>query len=136
MVEALPFVFLRKGLPPEPGGLEERKGPEHVRLRERERVLDAPVHMAFRRKVDNAVDTLFLHQPEHRVKITDVRLDEGVIGLVLDVLEVRQVAGVGQLVDIDDMIVRILRDEKPHDVRADEPGAAGDHYRSLIHSRK
>ena len=92
--------------------------------------------MAFRRQVDDAVDILLLHQPEHRVKITDVRLDKGVIGLVLDVLEVRQVAGVGQFVDIDDMIVRIFRDEKPHDVRADEPGTAGDHYRSLIHSRK
>ena len=92
--------------------------------------------MAFRRQVDDAVDILFLHQLEHLVEITDVRLDKGIIGLVLDVLEVREVAGVGQLIDIDDMIVRILRDEKPHDVRSDEPGTAGNHYRSLIHSRK
>ena len=51
----------------------------------------------------------------------------------LYVTEVREVAGIGQLVDVYDMIVRIFRDEKTHDMRADESGSSGNDDRSLVH---
>ena len=50
--------------------------------------------------------------------------DVALVELVLDALEVRAVAGVGQLVEHDDLVAG--RREPPHEVRADEAGAAGD----------
>ena len=55
-----------------------------------------------------------------RVGVGDVALVE----LVLDALEVGAVAGVGQLVEDDDLVAG--GGEPPDEVRADEPGAAGD----------
>ena len=49
------------------------------------------------------------------------------VELVLDAVEVRAVAGVGQLVEDDDLVAR--RREPAHEVRADEAGAAGDETR-------
>ena len=72
------------------------------------------------------VDGVFLHEGEHAVEIDDVGLDEEVVGARLDVGQVGQVAGVGEFVDVDDAVVGIFPDEKPDDVRADEPGAPGD----------
>ena len=108
------------------GGLEQRKGPHDVGTGERERVLDGTVHVALGGEVDDPVDGVFLHEGEHAVEIDDVGLDEEVVGARLDVGQVGQVAGVGEFVDVDDAIVGIFPDEKPDDVRADEPGAPGD----------
>ena len=55
-----------------------------------------------------------------RFRVGDVALVE----LVLDALEVRAVARVRELVEDDDLVA--VRGEPPREVRADEPGAAGD----------
>jgi predicted ATPase/class 3 adenylate cyclase len=57
-----------------------------------------------------------------RIRVGDVALAE----LVLDAVEVRAVAGVRQLVEHDDVVV--AGREPPHEVRADEPGPAGDEH--------
>ena len=72
--------------------------------------------MAFGGKVDDAVDIVLLHQRQDGVEIADVGLDERIVGFVLDVLQVGKVAGVGQLVEVDDMIIGILVDEKTYNV--------------------
>ena len=61
-------------------------------------------------------------RPRDRVGVGDVALME----LVLDALEVRAVAGVGQLVEHDDLVAG--RRETANELRADEPGAAGDEH--------
>ena len=52
---------------------------------------------------------------------------EGVAGVVLDVAQVLEVAGVGELVEVDDLDVVVLGEHVAHEVGADEAGAAGDH---------
>ena len=76
--------------------------------------------------MDNAVHVLLLHEFEHALKVADVHLHETVVGLVLDVLEVLQVARIGELVQVDDPVLGVLVHEQAHDVTADEAGAAGD----------
>ena len=44
----------------------------------------------------------------------------------LDVVEVGAVAGVGEQVERDDVVVRMALEPVADEVRADEPGAAGD----------
>lgn len=131
VVETLALIFLRQRLPIELCGLKQRQSAHHVGAGECERVLDGTVYMAFGSQVDNAVDPLFLHQTVEGVEITDVHLHEPVVGAVLYVLQVGQIAGVGQLVKVDDAIIRILVYEQAHDVAAYESGTAGDHYGSL-----
>ena len=71
---------------------------------------------------------LFLHQFQHPLEITDIHPDELVIRLVLDVLEVRKVAGIGELVKIDDLVLGVFVDEESYDMRSDETGSSGDYY--------
>ncbi len=126
VVETLALELLRQALPVEFGGLEEAEGAHHVGLREGEGVLDGAVHMALGGKVDDAVDVLVLHQLVDTVEVADVHTDELIVGLVLDVLEIGQVAGVGQLVEVDDAVLRILVDKQAYHMASDKSGSAGD----------
>ena len=82
--------------------------------------------MALGGEVYDAVDVFFLHQLVNTIEVTDVHLDELIVRLVLDVLEVGEVAGIGQLVEVDDLVFGIFVDEEADDVAADEAGAASD----------
>ena len=77
-------------------------------------------------QVDDAVHVLLLHQFENAVKVADIHLNKAVVGLVLDVLEVGQVAGIRELVQVNDLVFRVLVHEQPHYVTANKTGAAGD----------
>ena len=82
--------------------------------------------MAFCRQVDDAVDLLVLHELVERVEVADVHLHELVVRLALDVLEVREVARVGQLVEIDNVVLGVLVHEQANDMASDKARAAGD----------
>ena len=82
--------------------------------------------MAFGGQVDDSVHMVLPHQFLHFVEVADVGLYERVVGLVLNVFQIRQVAGVCQLVEIDDTVVRILVDEQADYMATDESGTAGD----------
>ena len=69
-----------------------------------------------------------LHQLVERFEITDVHLHKLVVRLVLDILQVRQVSSVCQLVQTDDIIFRVLVHEQSYHVAADESGTAGNYY--------
>ena len=82
-------------------------------------------------KVDDAVDFVVDHEFVHRVKVADVGLDEGVVLLVFNVLEVGKVAGVCELVDVDDVVVGVFVHEEAYYVAADESGSACYYYAAL-----
>ena len=134
VVETLTLVFLRETLPVRLGRLEHGQGADDIGAGEGERILDGAVHMGFRREVDDAVHVVFGDDLQHRVEVADVGLDKGVVGLFLDILEVRKVAGIGQLVQVDDPVIRIIVHEQPHDMAADETGSAGDQDGSIAHT--
>ena len=114
----------REGLPVGFGGLEEGKSAHHIGLGEGEGILDGAVHVAFCRKMDDAVHVLLLHETEDTLEVADVHLDKAVVGAVLNVLEVGQVAGVGEFIQIDNLVIRVLVDEQAYYVASDETGAA------------
>lgn len=84
--------------------------------------------MAFCREVDDSVDLILAHDGADRVNVTDVCLDESIIRTILYVMEIGEVSGVGELVQIDDMVVRIFVDEKTDHMTAYEAGTAGNDY--------
>ena len=126
VVEALAFVLLGEAFPIELRGLQQAQSSHHVRLRESERVLDGAIDMAFGSEVDDAIDLFVLHELVERVKVADVHFHELIVRLALDVLEVREVARIGQLVKIDNLVFRILVHEKANYVATNEACAAGD----------
>ena len=126
VVEPFPLVFLGQGLPIEFRGLQQAERAHDVGLGEGERVLDAAIDMGFRREVDDAIDLLVLHQLVDAVEVADVHPDELVVGFVLDILQIGQVAGVGQLVQVDDSVIGVFVHEEANNMAADEAGAAGD----------
>ena len=125
MVEALAFVLLGEAFPTELSSLEQAKRTHHVRLCEGERVLDGAVHVAFGCEVDNAVDLFVLHELVERVEVAYVHLHELVVRLPFDVLEVRKVACIGQLIEVDNLVFRILVHEKANNMAPDKACTAG-----------
>ena len=113
VVEALIFILLRQALPVKLCGLEEGEGAHHVRLGEGEGILDATIDMALGCEVDDTIDLLVLHKLVERVEVADVHLHKLVIGFVLDVLEVGQVAGVH-------VILGVLVHEQAHHVASNK----------------
>ena len=82
--------------------------------------------MALGGEVDDAIDMFILHQFIDPFKVADVHLDKAVVRLVLYVLQVGEVAGIGQLVEVDDLIFGIFVHKKTNNVTADETSATGD----------
>ena len=71
-------------------------------------------YVALGSEMDDAIHLVVLHQLQHQVEIADITLNESIVWLVLDVLEVSQVACVCQLVEVDDVILRIFVHEKSY----------------------
>ena len=88
--------------------LQEAQRAHHIGLRERKRILDGTVHVTLCGQVNDAVHLLFLHETEHPLKVTDVHLHKLIIGLVLNVLEVGKIPGVGEFVQVNNMILRVF----------------------------
>lgn len=134
VVEALAFPV---AVPVLAGGLQQAEGTHHIGAGEGKRVFDGAIHVALCGQVDDAIDIVLLHDGAHAVEVADIGLHEGVVRLVLDILQVGEVAGVGERIEIDDAILGVLVDEEADDVGADEAGTTCNqdvfHLRFLIY---
>ena len=89
--------------------------------------------MALGSEMDDTVDLLVLHQLVESVEVAYVHLDKLIVWFVLDVLEISKIAGIRQLVEVDDFILWIFVHEETNDMRADKACAASNNYISFIH---
>ena len=89
--------------------------------------------MGFGCEVDDAIDATLLHERMDGLEVADIRLHEAVVRLVLYVPEVFQASGVGQLIDVNYLVIRIVIDKASDYVTADEAGASG-YYDGAFHS--
>ena len=126
VIESFSFVSFGQGIPIYLGCLEERKGAHHVDTRKGEGVLDAAVHMAFGCQVDDAFDVVGFHYLNHFLIVADIGLYKGVVRGFLHVLEVGKVAGIGELVEVYDVIFGIFVYEEPYHVASYEAGSSCD----------
>jgi len=106
------------------GGVEQHLRAQHVGPHERPRVLDAPVHVAFGREVDEALHAA--RGGADGVPVGDVPAHEAVARVRGQVREVRQVPGVRQRVEVDDGEPGVGAQGVPDEVAPDETAAAGD----------
>ena len=82
--------------------------------------------MAFRGKVHHVINVVLVKQALDRLFVTDIRLNKDIIRVAFHTLQVFQIAGIGQLVHVDDLNVAVFVQHIDHEVRADKAGAAGD----------
>ena len=132
MVEAAVFIagleLARAVHPVAARRFDKRERTHVVGLHEGAGALDGVVHMALGREVDDAADVVLGEQALDELLVADIALHEGVVGHTFTLGYVGKVAGVGELIEVDDMIFRILFAEVRNKVRAYESGTAGNEY--------
>ena len=108
------------------GALQQVDGAHHVALHKDLGVLDGAVHMALGGKVDDVVKIVLCKQALHQLLVADIALHEHMAGVALHVLQVFQIARVGQLIQIDQQDLRVFFEHIVHKVGTDKTGTAGD----------
>ena len=81
--------------------------------------------MTLRGEVHHDVGLVLFERRLDRVTLADVRAHEAVSRIISNVRQALQVARVGQRIEIDDVMVRVLYQETA-EVGTDEAGSAGD----------
>src|SRR6266516_2609832 len=103
--------------------LEQIERAHDIGLDEIAGTMNRPIHVRFRGEVDDRARVVLREHPAYQLAIADVALYEHMAGIVLQRSQVRQVTGVGELVEIDDMLVR-LSEPGMDKIAADKTGAA------------
>ncbi len=119
-VQEAAVLLARPGLA---GGFQHGEGAAQVGLDELGRARDAAVDMAFRRQVEDLRDAVLLEEIPGQLQILDVAHDQFHALQAFDLLRVRRI---GELVQHQDAILRVVPVPAMHQVAADEAGAAGD----------
>ena len=76
--------------------------------------------------MNDAVNLFILHKLVERVKIANIHLHELVVRLVLDVLEVCEVARIGKLIEVDNLVFWVFVHEQANYMAPDKTCTAGD----------
>ena len=105
--------------------IEKHARAHDVRLEEDARIGDGAVHMALRGEIHHHVGLFFLKQPIDEVPIRDVSPHEGEARLLPDGSERLQIPRIGELVQTEELVVRmgqLVIDE----IASNKSGSAGD----------
>ena len=105
--------------------IHQNTGADDIGLEEDTRIFDGAVNMRFCRKVDHNVRMFFFKQLIHRFAVTDICFHETEIRVVHNRCQCGQIACVGQLVQADDPVIRILLQHVEHKVTPNKTSAAG-----------
>ena len=74
----------------------------------------------------DSVDFVVLDYAAHFIKIGVISFHKCIVGAILDILKVGEVAGVCEFIEIEDMVVGIFIHKQSYYMAADESGSSGD----------
>ena len=131
MVEALALVLLWEGFPIQLGCLKEREGTHHIGASKGEWIFDGAIDMRFSCQMDDTIDVFVLHQLIERIEVANVHLHELVVGLILNVLKVSEVACISELVEIDDVLFGIFVYKEANYMTSNKACTTSDNYMSF-----
>ena len=112
-------------------GFQQHIGADHVGVDEIGRAIDRAVDMALRRQMHDGIGIEASKRFGDGRTIADVGAAETKARMVLHRSERGEIAGIGQLVD-DEHVVLGVADQMPHQRRSDKTRAAGNHN---LHAR-
>ena len=124
------FLAALQTLPISAARFEQGEAALDVGAHERARAVDRAVDMAFGSEMQHRTRAMLGQQPRHQSRVADVAVHEHMPRIAAQGLEVAQVAGVGEQVEVDHRFIR-LREPVEHEVTADEAGAPGDQDHAL-----
>ncbi len=112
------------------GAIEHHTGTNHVGVNEILRGINAAIDMGFGSEINDGVELVLGHELIHLIGIGDVGLEEFVAIAVLlgHALEVGEVAGVGQDIDIREVSRLVMFQNVANKVAANETAAARYQY--------
>src|SRR5690348_864398 len=93
-------------------------------------VLDTQVDMTFGGHVHDRVNAA---DRVHNCRVADVLANEVEPGIVERALEISEIAGVGELVQDDKFVIRVLAQDVMREIGADKPRATGEEDLHLIY---
>ncbi len=103
---------------------EQVEGADDVGLDEGARAFDRAVDVALGREVQHRAHFVLGQKARHQGGIADIAVHEHMACVALQARPVLEVAGIGQLVEVDDGLVLMCKPVED-EVRPDEAGAAG-----------
>ena len=104
--------------------VHQNTGTDDIGLEEDSRIFDRTVNMRLCRKVDHDVRMFFFKQFIHCFAVADISLHEAEIRVIHNRGQCGQIARIGQLVQTDDSIIRILQHVE-HKVTTNKTRTAG-----------
>lgn len=111
-------------------GFEQRKCSDDIRLDEGIRFDDGTIHVTFGREVYDCINLVFAKKSIDQYPVADVSMDEPEPGVVPHRLETCEISRVGQRIEHNDPIPRMLPQPALHEIRTDKAGAAGNQQRA------
>ena len=123
VVEPLSFVIV---LPDALGSIQQVDRPHHIGEDELHRIGDGTVHMRLGSQMDNAVKPFFFKKLVDERSIHDVTFHEVIIGFLVHIRQILQIAGIGQFIQIINLIIRIFVHKEAYHMTSYKAGAASD----------
>ena len=117
MVEMLDFVFQ--------GCLKQNICAFNIGFYKWRRIHNRPVDMAFCGKMDEGVYLVLGNGRIDKLAVTDVSVGKDIVRVFLDFLQVFQVSRIGQLIHVDDGVLRVLLEPVEDEVASDESRPTG-----------
>src|SRR5690606_5838015 len=115
-----------------PGSVKQVDRSDYIVQDNCDRVTDGTVDMRLGRQVNHAIRPLRSEQLIDERIIGNVAFDEAIVGSVLNIPEISQVAGIRQLIEVNVFILWINGNKPTHYVRSDKSGSSG-HNDFLLH---
>ena len=107
-----------------PRGFKQGVGAKDVGVKEITRAIDRSIDMRLGGEVHDGIWLKVGESGSHGLRLTDVGFKELVVRVVHNLIERGEVASIGQLVGIEDLMAS--GDEKSDEIGADESGSACD----------
>jgi len=76
--------------------------------------------------MDDGVDLFFGKDFPDKGGVGNVAFDEAIVGIFLDAGQIAGIAGIGELIEIDDFVIGIVLQRVADKVGPDKPASAGD----------
>ena len=114
------------GRPKLAAGFQQIEGAFDVGVHKGARPCDRAIHVALGRKMHHDFGLVAGKHGPQRGEIAQVGPFKGVVGQAGHWVQAAQIGGVGQRVQVDELVLGVARHQEIEEVRADEAGAAGD----------
>lgn len=111
-----------------PGTIKQDAGPNDIGVNEIERIVDAPIHMRFSRKIDHSIKLMLRHQGIHLIGVRDIGFEKLVaFAMFLDhAIQIGEIARVSEHIDVGQVRGLVMLQNIPNKVAPDESAATGD----------